>query len=61
MRHAEGVHQHGAKPLAQLLHSCLGGGRVGRSTEAKCSPQHADPSAARDTPKKSNQSNYLLM
>ncbi|MCS7075938.1 MAG: hypothetical protein NZ455_04490 [Bacteroidia bacterium] len=25
-----------------------------RSTEAKRSPQHADPSAARDTPKKQN-------
>ncbi|MCS7076112.1 MAG: hypothetical protein NZ455_05365 [Bacteroidia bacterium] len=31
-----------------LFHSCPGGGRVGRST---VSPQHADPSAARDTPK----------
>ncbi|MDW8346724.1 MAG: hypothetical protein RML94_07225 [Bacteroidia bacterium] len=31
-----------------LFYSCPGGGRVGRST---VSPQHADPSAARDTPK----------
>ncbi|MCS7075828.1 MAG: hypothetical protein NZ455_03925 [Bacteroidia bacterium] len=30
-----------------LFYSCPGGGRVGRST---VSPQHADPSAARDTP-----------
>ncbi|MCS7077987.1 MAG: hypothetical protein NZ455_14845 [Bacteroidia bacterium] len=36
---------------------------MGRSTEAQRSPQHADPSVARDTPKKENlntsTSNYL--
>ncbi|MCS7076908.1 MAG: hypothetical protein NZ455_09385 [Bacteroidia bacterium] len=38
MRHAEGVRQHGAKRSA--------------APKRQRSPQHADPSAARDTPKK---------
>ncbi|MCS7075397.1 MAG: hypothetical protein NZ455_01745 [Bacteroidia bacterium] len=38
----------GAKPLAHALDPITRGGRVGCST---VSPQHADPSAARDTPK----------
>ncbi|MCS7075991.1 MAG: hypothetical protein NZ455_04755 [Bacteroidia bacterium] len=38
-------------PSPMLLPPQPGGGRVGRST---VSPQHADPSAARDTPKITN-------